>query len=355
MATATDLLKEDKDFFEEYKEKFAKKFKEKLIELELLKRVEGNLDFILQTFYEVILKPSDKRKLELVKKFIEKFHQWDIPIREILVQIFLEFLEDYIAYLKGKACTGLEIKKVKQLAEHLDSFINLIDSVFSEYLEQLKLKKFQKVVFEPKEAGEILKLIKESGTPHLNTLAVYKNFPVPCKVPLFSVTDLVLKTKKCPYKVFAPNETVFVMVPKTNRWALAEITNVQQEYMYLKPLRYAKDFKPPKGVRVFPEKEIAVRIETPEGNIFGYMDYVSFEELGVITSSAGNLKEDTRVKVSFKLPLGEVKVSATVKGVKKLNGTYLVELELEPDHRAEQLISRYVLKRQQEIMKELKI
>jgi hypothetical protein len=354
MVKNSNLLKEDKEFFTEYKENFINKFREKLFELGFIKEIEGNLNFILQTIYESVLKGNINNAL--VRNYILKFMKKNIPIRDILISIFADLLVDYINYLKSKPTLSFEIKKIKDLVNLLDKYISQLDTLFADYLNNLSFKsKFQGMSLSPKATEDILKHLKESNISQINLLYLYKHFPILCKSSIISISDMFIKVKKCPYKVFAPCEQVYLKVPKVNKWSVAEITNVQNDFMYLKPLKYVESFEPPKQVRVFPKKEITVKLEASKGNVFGYIDFISFEELGVVTSSVDKLKEGQKVKVHFTLPTGEVYIPAIVKRIKPLEEVWLVQLDLEPDLKAEQCISRYVLKRQQEILRELKI
>ena len=346
-----ELLKEDIQFFERYRERLKRLLIERLKEIGFPKGV--NIEHFTEILFEVILSPDNPNSGEKLKKLLLEFYRLNIPIRQWLSELFLDLLEEYIRYLRRIGCKGFEIKKVRALAAALERVIQAVDQSFKEYVEQLERQE-NKESTSLEEAKRVLELLQKSGAKTVELLAYYKVFPVLCRARLYKITDLFVWTSKCPYKIFTPGEKVYIKLPREGKYALAKIVNVEGDYLVLQPLLLVP-LVPPKTVRVFPEKEIDVKIKTPGGEVYGFIHFLTFEEVGVITPSGERLKPNQRVEVSFNLPTGKVETVGTVKEVKNLGTAHLVVIELELDPRTEQIISRYVLKRQQEILKELKV
>ncbi len=345
-------LREDKDFFEEYQRKFEEKLNKDLLEVKADEKF-ANLKRIVEILFDGIFNFGNRKFKEKLAELIYDLHKANIPIRKFLSEIFLDLLKEYINYLKSKPRNGLEIKKVQTLSNTLDKYLDLVDQVFVKYLNELEKEKKEEE-FKPDDARKILEALKNSHTSTVELLAFYKVFPVLCRTSIYKITDLFTKTAKCPYKVFSPDERVYIKIPKLQKDAIGEIVNVESDYMIIKPLKFA-DIPPSRSVKVFPKKETDVEIKTPQGTVYGFMHYITFDEIGVIVPSAEGLRENQRVEIKFQLPTGEVKAKGTVKGIKKLDSSYIVSIEMELDPRMEQIVSRYVLKRQQEILKEIKL
>lgn len=347
-------LREDRLFLEEYKERFISEFLKRLKELGVLERLKGNVRFKIEQLYEALLDLDDPQKLERAKEIIYEFHQNNVPIREIVLNLFLELVENYLKLIKERGYSSRDIKNLKILLQQLDRFLTLVDELFEKYMRQLSQKENQSGEYNRQEAKEIIHYLKGFIGKRLDLIKLFKGvFPVICKSELLKTSDLFTTFEKCPYKVFIPGERFYVKVPG-EKGVLAEIVNVSDNSMVAKPLKFA-EIPLPKRVTVFPDSEVDVKIETPEGVLYGFLHYLSYEEAGVLTTSEVPLEKGQKVKIEFTLPTGQVKTEGTIKEVEKRDGAYLVKVSLEPDFRTEQIISRYVLRRQQEILKELRI
>ena len=346
-----ELLLEDIQFFDRYRERFKRLLIERLKTIGDQKGV--NIELFTETLFEVILHPDNPKWREKFKQLLMEFYRLNIPIRQLLSELFLDLLGEYIRYLRRNCCTGFELKKVRVLASALEGVIQAVDQSFKEYLQQLEQQPLKEEA-SSEETGKILELLKKSGAKTVELLAYYKVFPVLCRARLYKITDLFIRTSKCPYKIFTPGEKVYIKLPQGGNYILAKIVNVDGDYLVLQPLQELQT-APPKAVRVFPQEGIDAKIKTPAGELYGFIQFISFEEVGVITPAGERLKPNQKVHISFTLPTGKVETEGTVKEVKNLGGAHLVVIELELDPRTEQIISRYVLKRQQEILKELKV
>ena len=349
-----DIFKEDKEFFESFRAKFKEELLKLFRELEIKELSERSLNLFLDTLFDAIFKFDSRRVRERLRELIWDLHKFNIPTKNVFSQLFLNLLKEYIDYLLKKEENGNGIKKVRRLAEVLDRYLDLIDEIFMEFIERMEKEKGEDDIVNPREVEKILSILREAGRSTVELLAFYKVFPVLCKTRVLKITDIALKVEKCPYKVFVPGEKVYIRLPGLKESAVAEIVNVEKDVMTLRPLRLIPNY-PAKTVRVFPEKEIDVKIETPQGILYGFLHYISFEEVGVIVSPPKGIKIGEKVRVKFKLPTGDVDTPAKVEKIEPLNNAYLLSLRLECDSRLEQVISRYVLKRQQEILRELKL
>lgn len=348
------LLQEDRDFFEDYRNRFEDKLYRKLANIDALPRIKGNLKQILDTFFDGILHFDDKKVAAKLKNVIWDFHALNIPIRSFLSSIFLDLLRDYADYLERKGTDGFELKKLHLLAGIFDRYLDLVDKLFVEYLDSLEKGKKGEAEIKLDEVRKILETLRKPHTSSIEVLGYYKVFPVLCRSPIYKVGDLFVKLGKCPYKIFIPGERVYLKIPQLGKDAVGEIVNTEGDYMVVRPLRFA-DIPPARSVRVFPSKETDVRIRVGGRTLYGFLHFITFDEIGIVLPTVEGLKENQKVEIEFTLPTGGVRASGTVKGIERLGNAYLVILDLDCDPHTEQVISRYVLKRQQEILRELKL
>ncbi len=349
----TRLFEEEKEFFLSYKDRFKENLIKNLnkfgIEGPQREEIEKSILFL----YEALLHLDSKKFVDRLKDVLYKLHKLNVPLRQTLVCTFADLIKDFIEYLQKQQ--KVSITKIKTLTDAVHKFLSISDEMFAKYIEETaSLEEKEEEIPDRREQEKIMKLLKQTNPVTMTILGLYKDFPVYCKTDVFKIGDSFLKVSICPYKIFTPGTKVFIKVSQIPKGILANIVNVDGGYYVLSPLKLT-EFPQIKSVRVFPEKEIDVQIDTGEKKLYGFLAYISVGELGVILRELDGLEKGKKVKVKFRLPTGEVETSATVREIKELQGSYKVELLLDLDLRLDQIISRYVLERQRQILKEIKL
>jgi len=349
---ATNLTEEEKEFFESYKEEYKKHFDQLLDKYGIEKRKKEHLSKRILFFYEALKHLGDPKFEKRLKEVLYELHRLNVPLRQLLSRSFFKLIEDFLTYLKNKK--EFSLQKVKALTEKLEKILKISDEVFAKYMEELRQSTESKGEVNPSEQSKIINYLRKLNPVTITLLGFYKEFPVYCKTHVEKFTDLFVKVAACPYKIFVPDTKVYIKLGNSQKGILAKIVNADKEQLILAPIRF-EEIPSIKSVRVFPSSEIDVVLETESGKLYGFLSYISVGELGVIVGNIDGLKEGQKVKVYFKLPTGEVCTTAKVVKIKKLHGGYKVELVLDLTRELDQIISRYVLERQREIMKDIRL
>ena len=188
-----ELLKEDKEFFEEYRNRFREKFVKLLKEYGVIDNIRGNLNYIIDILYDVLLALDDKSCVEKLKSTLWELHKSNIPLGEILSEILWDFLKDYIEYLEKEKYNGERFKKVGILAENFKHFLEISNEVFMKYMETFGKKEKEDYISE--EAKEILQKLRNFIGKPIEILGFYKVFPILCKSRVLKVGDILLPLK----------------------------------------------------------------------------------------------------------------------------------------------------------------
>ena len=337
-------------FLLEYKDTFRENFLKILGFFDLSddkkKILERKLDFIFSALEHI----EDEKTLQQLKKVLYELHSLHIPVKQLLERVFFQLVEDFIKFLKEK--DNPSIKDLKLLVDKIYKFLTVNDEALYQYTTSLQELEEDKETSKEKE--EVISYLRRLNPVTVTILTFFREFPIYCKADVIKIAGHFIKVSKCPYKVFTPDTYVYIKLSDTQS-ILGKIVNVDDHSLLISPLKFVKTPQI-KSVRVFPDTEIDVKIELLNGgNIYGILIYISIGEVGVLVNDLKGLKEGDKVKVHFALPTGEVSTTAKVGKITPLKSGYKVELLLDLDKRLDQIISRYVLKRQREILKEIKL
>ena len=349
---ATNLPEEEKEFFESYKGEYKRNFEQLLDKYGIEETKKKQLSTQVLFLYEALKHLEEPKFEKRLKEVLYELHRLNFPLRQLLSRIFFKLLEDFLIHLKNKK--EFSLQKVKALTERLEKILKISDEVFTKYMEELRQSAESKEEINLSEQSKIINYLKKLNPVTITLLGFYKEFPVYCKTHVEKFTDLFIKVASCPYKIFVPDTKVYIKLGNSQKGILAKIVNADKEQLILAPIRF-EEIPSIKSVRVFPSSEIDVVLETESKKLYGFLSYISVGELGVIVGNIDGLKEGQKVKVYFKLPTGKVCTTAKVAKISKLQSGYKVELVLDLTMELDQIISRYVLERQREILKNIRL
>ncbi len=355
-------LQQDRDFFHNFKEEFIKFFTDKSLqyldtsEISIPRSLADNVYNLLFLEKE---NPADNLK-HLVKESLD-FH---LELKPVFSESFLYVLKNYIDYVVSKQ---LSFEKIKVLVDLLDIYLFIIETAYMEYTKELE-KQVNEIKNEKinDELNIILHGIKRiiDAEKEVQVVSFYKGVPVVCKgfiEDLFLEKFIKLQMENCRYKNFyIQNSTVYIKSDEFPSFVKTQVkdADIRTNTIKLKLISFEKvpELKR-KYIRVVPEEDIFVKIYTNNIDLIGKITDISIGGCGILI---GDLPEDKikigdKVKLSFKIKNRPINVFGIVRNINEEGQFYKLGIEFIHKDKSEELISEYVVKRQFEIIKELKI
>jgi hypothetical protein len=344
------LLEKQKEFFESYKSKFLEILKDEI------RKVDGK-EVNIQKFlnytnllYDAFLNQDSPTLLEKLKKVLYEAFKNGIPVRKILENTFIRLLKDYIDYQQSK--DSIDLEQIKLLVNSIENYLKISQEVFLKYMEDLaKQKQKQEEIIKPNE--EILEKLRKLNPVTVNLITFFDGFPVVCRTTVERISSFI-EVSSCNYKAFAPNTVVYLQIPRTKECVKGVIINIHKHNFVVNPIKLGSCPKT-SPVKVFPKKEIDVKICKETTCVYGFLKNISLEEIEILTKNAEDIKEGDKVEILFSLPNAQVKAEAVVKNVERIHDNYNITAKFISNRKLDKILSEYIIKRQQEILKELRI
>jgi len=354
------ILKKDKEFFTSFKGEFVDFFTNlskdvvKLLDSSSLRSIADRLYILLFSF--------NKNPVDELKNFISTVAKSEIDLKPVLSSSFLYLLKNFIDYVIEK---NADFERIKTFVELLDMYLFVIDTAYLEYtknleeeIERIKKKKTleeYEVIFKTFET-----LLLENK--EINILDFYQEVPVICRGKIKDVIGkkyVVFKYLGCKYKNFyIEGNDIYIKLdifPKVVK-AIIEEADVLKEVVKLKNFEFVElPQERRKYIRVKPKEEILINIITNGEILKGTIADISIGGVGIYLKDIDNLKKGDKIKLQFELRDIGVENSGTIRYIQKENGFYKIGIEFDYDEKVEEIISEYVVRRQFEIIKELRI
>ena len=347
-----DFIENQSEFFGSYKSKFIETLRIELENLNGNKEAFNLLKDKLNLFYEAFLNLESQILVERLKKIIYKALENGIPIRRILENAFIQLVKDYIEYQQKRGIINFE--QIKSLIIVIEKYLQILQEVFKKYMEDLEeASKRKKEEAFTKTNEELLRKLRKLNPIVVNLITFYEDFPVICKTTVDRISSFV-EVSSCNYKAFAPNTQVYLQIPKLSQCVLGVIINIHKNNFVIKPIKFEECPKT-SPVKVFPKKEIDVKICKADTCVYGFLKNLSLEEIEILTKNAMDIVKGDEVELIFSLLSGKLEAKAVITGVTKLNSNFVISAKFIKDWKMDRIISEYIIKRQQEILKELRI
>ncbi|MEO2068889.1 MAG: PilZ domain-containing protein, partial [Desulfurobacteriaceae bacterium] len=255
-------------------------------------------------------------------------------------------------------------ENLKKLIEYIEEAIVEAENVYSSHIENLR-KALTKEKNEKKEAiGEaferIFNILKGKRIP-VNLVIFYKEVPVSCK----AFVDEVMKSKvsfsfeTCSYiKAIYDSPLIYLKISNAPKPIKARKIDVFPDKKSLILGDFSFEEIPQekrKFVRVEPEEKFIVNIVKNRKTIKGVVADISIGGIGVLFKTKPELQPGDRVEINFLLEGTPLSIEGKVTYVVKVEKLYRVGIEFKLLVKQEEIITEYVMKRQFEILKELKM
>ena len=359
-----NLLEQDKEFFVKFKEDFIEYFADTVKEsVHFLDKT--SLRSVADRIY-IILFSLKGNPINELKDFVKKVAESETDIKIAFSKSFLYLLKNYIDYKIEK---GYDFDSIKTLVELLDIYLSIIDFVYVDYTKKLEKQINQIKKERLSEEKEFIfygfeKIDEEDK--EIQVLDFYKEVPVICKAKIKQVLGkkiVILKMINCLYKNFyIEGNDIFIksdVFPKVVKGVIknSDMANFTIEVSNFKFSKLLQEER--KHVRVVPKGEIPLFIIKEDKNLIGKIADISIGGIGIyiknIIKNINSIDKNDRIKLRFELRGIGIEHTGTVKYIKKENGFYRIGIEFDHNEKVEEIISEYVVKRQFEIIKELRI
>jgi len=353
-------LKKDKEFFLSFKDDFVNFFTESakdivdMFDSSSLRAIADRLYILLFSF--------NKNPLDELKNFVSTVAKSEINLKPVFSSSFLYLLKNFIDYVIEK---NANFERIKTLVELLDIYLFIIDSAYLEYtkslerkIENIKRKKTLEEFETIFKAFETLLLENKE----VNILDFYQEVPVICKAKIKDVIErkyVIFEYSGCRYRNFyVEGNHIYIKLdifPKAVKGIIKE-ADMLKGIVKLKNFEFVElPQERRKYIRVKPKEEIPIEIVKNGEILKGMIVDISIGGVGVYLKDVDNLKKGDKIKLRFELRDVGIENEGTIKYIRDKDGLYRIGIEFEYDEKIEEIISEYVVRRQFEIIKELKI
>jgi len=343
-------------------EKFILRYKEKFVEMfvEQSKKVpncilaENAVRTLAISIYDTVFILNSREKFhKLLKETLES----NIDLSECLTKSMMILIKDYVDHL---LTISPSIEDLKKLINHVENYLLEVTRVQREYIETLKKKS--------REAGEnavkktfmnVFSLIKEKQIP-VKAITFFKQVPVACNAEVVQTKEsgITLSLEDCSYlKAFYESKIMYLKISNAPKPIRAEVIEFHPERRQIRISNLSFEEIPQekrKYVRVEPEESFSVVVESEEGKFTGIVTDISIGGIGVLFHVKPELFRGSKVKVSFPLDGNRMVVEGEVRYITKQDKLYRMGIQFHLKAKEEEAISEYIMRRQFEILKELK-
>ncbi|WP_456400777.1 PilZ domain-containing protein [Persephonella sp.] len=349
------LLKE-REFFEEYREKFSKQFivfMKKNMSLNIPERSLRTLgDDIYSTLFIEFKDPETK-----LYNLSKKMYETKTEIKSVLTKLFMIMIKDFIDYLIENK---VDINLLKTLINLIDMYIATIERAGMDYISSLenKLERIEKD--SKKVAQEEILLLIEAAHDKITIIDYFYEVPVTCRGKLKYVKDghAVFNVKNCIFKIYEVDHFVFLKIKNVSKTIKAVIKDIDYRFGTLVLTNFEFSEIPQekrKFVRVRLKDKIIVTLQKDSETFEGFIDDISVGGIGVFTKSKWDLNPGDRLKISFMINDKDFDVTGEIKYITEVDGLFRLGIQfLDLSVKNEEILGEFVMKRQFEILKKLR-
>ncbi len=353
-----DSLKRRKQFFISFEEEFYRKFEEELSKFSYDKEIKEKLILLKNKIFNRIF-ISPKENTEDIYNIAYLFAKDDIDVRDLLRVLFVYSVKSFADYLLK---TKPSIKDVYFFSTMLDIYYSEVEKAYLDY-EKLKEKEAVKSTGTDREKYEeefILEILKRHRGETFTAISYYKEVPITFKLKLIKTTDkyIVMDLSKTTINISKLTGPVYLKIPYLERPVKTHILNVnfKDSLLVLETPRLTDiPAEKRKDIRVMLSEPIKVIVKKDNEETMGLIVDISSRGVKFFTGRLGSLKEGDKITLNFVLDGNNIKTQGNIKSIKKSSKGSFVGVQLLPDMKTENIISDFVMKRQFEVLKELRV
>ncbi len=351
-------LKRRSDFFIEFEEDFYTYFDKVVDEYSFSQEIKSKIKAVKNKIYNRVFL-SQKENKEDLYNFSYTLAKDNIDIRDILKKVFVYSIRQFSDFLLK---TKPSVKDVFFLTALLNEYISVVEQA---YLDYEKLQEDEEVVKtgtgrEKYEEEYILQILNEHAGSTITAISYYKEVPIIFKTKIKKTTDkfIILDISKTSINVARLNKPIFLKAPFLEKPVKARVLSVDfsRNIMALESPRFS-DIPAEKRKHIRIELAEPTKVIVRKGNeeTMGLIVDISAGGIKFYTGDLKDLKEGEEIELIFTLANHNIKTKGEIKHINKAGKGYMVGVQIFPDLKSENIISDFVMAKQFEILKELRI
>ena len=351
-------LKNKKDFFENFREDFYGFFEETVNRYSLSDEIKSRIKNLKDKIYDrLFISLKDNR--EDFYNLAYTLAKDDIDIREFLKASFVYTVKRFSEYLLKNRPS---IKDLNFLTQLLNEYMTSVEKAYLDY-ERVREEAIISGSESDREKYEeefILETLKDNIGKELTAVSYYKEIPIIFKVKLKKVTDkfIVLDISKTSINVSKLKKVIYLKADMFGEPVKAQISSVDYKRNILvleKPRLSEIPAEKRKYVRVQLDEPIKIMVRKENEETMGLIVDISAGGIRFYTGNVDNLQKGDKINVFFELSGENVSAKGEIKHINKTGNGYMVGVQLLPDLKTENLISDFVMSKQFQILRELRI
>ena len=351
-------LQRRKDFFVKFEEKFSEFFDKELETFSIEAKTKEKIKSLKTKLFNRIF-ISNKENTEDIYNIFYLLAKEDIDIRNILQDVFVFTVRNFSDYLlKTKA----SIKDVYFLSALLNEYVSIIEKAYLDFAKVQEKEEAESLGTEREKHEEeyILDVINRHKGESFTALSYYKEVPIIFKLKIIKTTDkfIIADISKVNINISKLTGAIYLKIPFLEKPVKTKIVSVdfKRNILALENPRLTDiPAEKRKHVRVTLSEPTKVIIRKDGEETMGLIVDISAKGIKFYTGRLGSIKEGDKVKLSFQLDNHSIESLGTIKHISDTGKGFMVGVELEPDLKTETVISDFVMSKQFEILKELRM
>ncbi len=350
-------LKKRNEFFVSFEEEFYSYFEDALSRFSFSKDIKERISKIKSRLYNrIFISPKENR--EDVYNYAYTLAKENIEIRELLKEVFVYTVKSFSDYLIK---TKPSIKDLHFLTTLLNEYYSLFEQAYIDY-EKIREEQTERPETgrEKYEEEFILQLLGKHAGKDITAVSYYKEVPIVFKTKIKKTTDkfIVLDISKTSINVSKLNKPVYLKGDFLEKPVKGKILSVDfsRNIFVLEHPRFSDiPAEKRKDIRVELSEPIKAIIRGKDRETMGLIIDISAGGLRFYTGDLKDLKKNDEIEAVFEISGNKIKTKGIIKNIKQAGKGFLVGVQIKPDYKSETLISDFVMTRQFEILKELRI
>jgi hypothetical protein len=338
------FIKQHHTFFKEYEHKFIELFlkniNKSLISNNILSEKEVKIIYYCLFIKPIIL--QNNKKISFLIEIENKLKKYDISFIKVLEKTFFFITNAFIKYL----------------LLHQEPYNNLKDFTIlcNFYLEYFRTHKIKN----PTIPSEIIEIYKNHEK--INLFNIYKGIPISYKSPILKIenNEITLNSNLNFIVASKFNPEIYFNQENKDYYFIATLKNfdIKNKIITLTNIqKIQRDIPKRKYIRVQPEKEIEANIIQKNRNIPAKIYDISIKGMALLTKK-NHFTISENIEIIFNLELEKkylFDIIGEIRSIIKIeNNLYRYHIYFEANPKEEKILERYVVKREKEIIEELK-
>ncbi len=351
-------IRKRQDFFTSFKEEFYSFYTQTLNQYSFSDEIKRKIEAIREKVFSKIFEtPKDTR--DEFYSFSFALLKDDVYLRGILEPVFVFTVKKYSEYLLKEKPS---LDEIEVLVKLLNEYLKVIDKA---YLDYQKLNKKSENVSSEEERKKqeekfILDILSENIGVDFTAISYYKEIPVIFKLKLKKVTDkyIILDISKVSINISKLNKTIYLKTKLFTEPVKAYITSVnfQKNIVVLEKPHFSDiPAEKRKHIRVVLDEPIKVSFRINGKKLLGLIVDISAGGIKFFTGDIDSISAGSKGEFSFNLSGKELNIKGEIKHIEKSGKGFMVGVQLFPDIKTENIISDFVMTKQFQILKELRI